>query len=426
MKKHLKKAMVNPLIFGSAIMFIGSIGANGLNFLYNVFMSRNLTIEDYGILASITSLIVLASIPSGAVIPTIINFTSSSFAKKDYSYIRGLYFQLIKPLVVIGVVFFLIFIIFSDQIGEFFNIGKDKSLLVLAGFTVLLSFGGVVNGALLQARLSFRFISFNGFLSSLVKLGLGVWLVFFGYQVVGAMWAFMVSYLVGFIISFIPLRFLFNFKIQKIQINPKEIYLYGLPSAVALFSLTSLVSMDLILVKHFFSPNEAGLYAGLSLVGRVIFFFSAPIGSVMFPIIVRKYAKQESYYRSFGLALMLVLLSSVSITVFYFLFPEFVIRLFLKNEIYLTAVPYLGFFGVFMTLYSICSVFMYYFLSIKRTWIYRPILLVAILQAVLIYIFHSSFGIIISISIVSVLSLTIFFITYLLLSNKSANKKLSY
>ena len=51
----------------------------------------------------------------------------------------------------------------------------------------------------------------------------------------------------------------------------------------------------LILVKHFFSPHDAGIYAGLSLIGRVIFFFSAPIASVMFPVIVQKYARKENY-----------------------------------------------------------------------------------------------------------------------------------
>ena len=75
----------HPLISGSIMVSAGSLLANFVNFLFNIFISRNLTVQDYGVVASLIAVITLFSISSGAIIPTIINFTAESFAKNDLS-----------------------------------------------------------------------------------------------------------------------------------------------------------------------------------------------------------------------------------------------------------------------------------------------------------------------------------------------------
>src|SRR5581483_11342867 len=124
---------------------------------------------------------------------------------------------------------------------------------------------------------------------------------------------------------------------------------YGGPAALALLSLTSLVNTDIILVKHFFNPKEAGIYATLSLIGKIIFYFSAPIGTVMFPLIVQRHTKKENYNTIFWLSLLLVLLASVAICIFYSLFPAFTVNIFSNNGDALAAVPFVGIFGIFTT-----------------------------------------------------------------------------
>jgi len=57
-------------------------------------MSRNVTVEGFGILASTFSLIALIGIPAGAIIPTIVNFAGSHFAKDDYGSVKALFLRL--------------------------------------------------------------------------------------------------------------------------------------------------------------------------------------------------------------------------------------------------------------------------------------------------------------------------------------------
>lgn len=398
MKEHIKKIASNPLISGSSVILAGSLLGNLLNFLFNLFMTRNLSVVDYGILASLISIMTISTLPAGSFLPMVINFASSYFARNEYYKIRGLFLKVIKLSGSLGIVVFLIFTIFSKTIGEFFNI-HDVYLITITSVIVLIGYIGTVNIAFLQAKLAFKFISSINILATFLKLSIGAIMVMLGFKVGGAMLGLFFAALVPYILSFIPLQFVLKKEVRPAKINLKEIIGYGAPSALAIFGVTAFISTDILLVKHFFLPKEAGIYAGLSLVGRVIYFFSAPIGTVMFPLVVQKKTKQENYHGVFLLAVLLVLLPSVVLILFYFLFPEFIIRFFIKNEEYLASAAFLGFFGIFITIYSLLSILVNFYLSINETKVWIPIVTGAILQALFIWFYHETFFQIIIISV---------------------------
>lgn len=228
----------------------------------------------------------------------------------------------------------------------------------------------------------------------------------------GAIWALFLSFFVPYLLNFFPLRFLFSKELDTPRLNGKELFVYGAPAAIALFCVTSFVSTDILLVKHFFPPESAGIYAGLSLVGRVIFFLTAPISTVMFPLITQKYAKNENYDNTFILSMLMILIPSVVITVFYFLFPAFSIHFFFKKQEYLQTANLLGFFGMFVTVYALLNIFTNFYLSIKRTKIFIPVLIAALVQVVLLWVFHQTFFQVISISLTVTTALLLFFIGY--------------
>jgi len=391
MKRYVKAAITHPLISGSLVVLAGSMGGNFFNFFYNLFMSRNLKLEDYGTLISLSSLVILISIPVGAVIPTVVNYAGTHFANNDFDSVRAFFYKLIKPIVLISLVILFLSIFFSSQLGSFFQI-ESRALIVLAGITVFFAYLGTVNSGLLQAKLAFKYLSVVQFLSLFLKFSAGAILVLLGFGVNGAMTAFLLSFIMPFVLGFIPLKFLIQKAVSNKKItNIKEISSYGISSAVVVFSLNSLVSTDILLVKHLFNPLDAGIYAGISLVGKVIFFLTAPISTVMFPLIVQKNAKKESYGGILRIAIFLVALSSLVVSVIYFLYPEEIIKLFLKRDDYLQAAPFLGFFGIFIAIYSVVSLLVYYFLSLKKTKISIIMLSGAILQAVFIYFYHNTF-----------------------------------
>ena len=206
------------------------------------------------------------------------------------------------------------------------------------------------------------------------------------------------------------LRFIFSKKTESdVHIPTRQILNYALPVFIVILFMTSFTSTDIILVKHFFNPHQAGFYAGLSLIGRVIFYFTIPIPGVMFPLLIRRHNLGKNFNNLFYLALGLVLIPSLAITGFYFLFPKFVVSLFLGGRDYLAIVPYVGFFGINLTIFSLINVCINFFLSLNKTGIAPLVVVAAIAQILLIYIFHANFYqvITVSISVSSVLLLAL-------------------
>lgn len=408
MKEHVLNATKNPLIAGSFFLFSGGMLANIFNFLFNLLMSRYLEVSEYGTLTSLISLITLLGIPAGAVTPTVVSIAGKYFAEANSTMLHAFYFKLFKPLLVAGIAIFVIFLIFSKQASDFFNINNSLLISVLM-FSVVLSYITTLNSSFAQAKLAFRYLSFVNFSSSLFKVLLSFGLVMLGWGLYGALAGFLISLLLPLIFGVIYLRKVIFFNPHDVpHISYRNLVSVGVPSAITVFCLNALISNDILLVKYLFSPYETGQYAGLSLIGRVIFYISAPVGTVMFPVIISKLSRGEKYKSILYLSLGLVGLGSALITIFYYLLPEFAVLFFLKRAEYLHVSQYVGRFGIFITLYALLSLLSYYFLSIKNRMFSWVLLGGTALQAILIMIFHEDFSQIINSSIFVCFILLIF------------------
>jgi O-antigen/teichoic acid export membrane protein len=411
MKQKVLNLIKHPLIFGSGILVFGSLIANFLNFLFNLFMSRSLTPADYGVLATLTAFIGFPTLAANAIGPVVVRYGGEYFANQQLHLVRGLYSKISRIFIAFSLILCLFLFIFTPQISSFLQI-SNTFVLYLTDIIIFFSVVSIINVSFLQAKLSFGFQVIVSIINSAVKLGLAVGLVYLGYAINGTVTAMAVAFIISYIASFYPLRFVFNKNIKSVGFKTKELFTYGLPSALTLFGLTSFISADIILVKHFFSPALAGYYAGLSLIGKVIFYFSSPIGNVMFPVIVQKHARKENFNTTFWLSMGLVLLPSLLLTAFYFLFPQFTIIFFLKKTEYLAVSSLLGWFGVLISLYAVLTIVCNFYLSIKKTFIYIPVLLAAVAQIVLLILFHQTFVQIVIISIVIIFLLMLGLLLY--------------
>ncbi len=411
--KKLKRITNNPLISGSIIIFSGTFLANVFNAVFNFFAVGHLSVVDYGIVASLISLISLPAYAANSIIPAVVQFGGKYFASNNLAAVVRLYRKAGIFVLFIAVVIFLFFLVFIQQISEFLKI-YDLTLLLLTSVIIFVGFFTYLNLGMLQAKLAFVSISAFSLIGSLTKLTLGALFIILAFEVRGVMSAILLSTVIPLFLSLIPLKFIFSKHINKTgtETSTKELIYYGTPSAIGLISLTSLITSDILLVKHFFNGDIAGLYGGLSLAGRVIFYFTAPIVTVMFPLIVRKKNNNENYNTTFALAVFLVLIASLFITVIYMLIPNFVILTLLNKKEYLSISSQLVLFAINITLYSVISVFVNFYLSIKATRIFIPVSIAAIIQIVLICYFHNSFYEIIYITIIVLIVLLIALLLY--------------
>ncbi|MEK7502040.1 MAG: oligosaccharide flippase family protein [Patescibacteria group bacterium] len=409
-----KKLIKHELISGSIFVFIGVIVSSFLSFILNLFLVRSFTAADYGIYASLLSLFTLAVIPAQSLITIIIRFATEFFAKNKLNEAKDLYAKLLRLMFVFSLLIFIGFTASSIFLKEFLHL-DNVWYIIQVGLIVSLAYLSVVNSAFLQSLLKFPFISFSSILGSILRITIGIALVILGLRVFGALWAVFFAFLVSFLISFLPLRFLIARKRSRnIDFPLRDMIKYALPASIAILSLNSLISTDIILVKHFFSAQDAGLYGGLSLVGKVIFYFTGPISSVMFPLLIKRHSTGQNFNSLFYLALFLVTIPSIFIVAFYYVFPLISINFFLGGREYAKVSPYLGTYGLFIMVFNILNVFVNFFLSIKKTKIAFVVGAGALAQMILISLFHKTFFQVINVSLsASLVVLIVLFILYI-------------
>lgn len=412
MLRKINDISSSPLARGSFIIFTGSMLTNFLNYVYNVIMGRLLGPVDYGILISLISLLYILSVPATTLNTVCVKFSSQFIAKGEYHKIWLLLEDFTKKILIFGTTLFFLFFIFSSPLASFLNIPSNKPVIILA-LLLPVTFLWTVNSSTLQGLKNFSFVAFSNILSALGKLGLGVLFVILGLAVNGALLAIILGVLISYLVSFFPLFSLRKNRDTDVKLEYAEILKYAFPTLLVAFGFTLINNFDIVLVKRYFTESDAGLYAALSLIGKIIFFASSSVAAVMFPLVSERHAVDLKYSHIFKKALLLVSLVCLGLNILYFLFPSLVIQLVFGAK-YLSIAPFVGPFGVFLSLYSLGFVFVNFFLAIYKTSVAILPLIFAFLQAILIIFYHDSFWQVISVSLFSMSFLLASLVVYYL------------
>lgn len=420
MKKFIIQVLKNPryllthtLLWGSFVMFASSFFSNFTAYLYNLYMGRVLGPADYGILATLVSLLSLVSIPTITFSTAIVKFTSTYKAHQDFASLSFFFKKLSLLFILSGAALFVVFFFLRFHLQDFLHLPSPTPLIIL-GTLFFLNFALTPNNGVLAGLQKFGFLAFSGAVSALLKLVLGVLLVMFGFSVNGAIGAVALSILFGYLLTFWPLRLLLRRGEKPVGVVPwRELVFYSAPVFLSTLGLNLLLTTDILLVKRFFPPEEAGLYSALSLVGRVIFYESSAVVAVMFSLIAERHAGEQEYRHLLHWSLLLVILASLPVVVFYTLFPHFSMNFFFGVR-YLAASPYLWLFGLFTMLYSLVNVLANFFLSVKRVSAALLPFSFSLLQALAIYLWHDSFLTVVLVSLVVTSLLLIFLMLYYL------------
>lgn len=390
-------------------MIVGSLSTSFINYLYHLVMGRMLGPANYSVLAAVVSLLGLIGILPTSLGLVVTKFVSSYKSDQDTkSFINFFY----KKVWITASVLTAIMVIISPLITSFLNI-KGIYLLPISFLMFLFFIPSMFLRSVLQGLLRFKdfVLSFLGENGS--KILVATALVMIGFSVGGALVSWVIGALVGLLVGTLALKSYLGTESQKLSGNLKPILFYSIPVLVQSLAVGSMYSSDLLLVKHFFSPLSAGLYASLSFLGRIIFFGVSPIAAAMFPMVSQKQAKGEGYRRLFLYSFLAALVLSSGVLMIYWLFPAIVIKL-LYGSAYLGAASLLLQFGFFITIFTLSFLLINFFLAIGRVKIVIVPVVTSLLQVIGILLFHSSLGVVIEVSTICSLLLLISLITYYL------------
>ena len=403
--KKIKDLMKHPLFSGSAIMFVGSMGANAINYLYHLIMGRLLGPVEYGILASLYSIMYLISIIPSSASVSIVKYISSSKSINVYS----VYSEINKFIFKISLIISLLILFSSKVIANFLNIDNLLSIILLAP-VLFLSLVTLVNQATSQGLIKFVGHIVPNLISSVFKLLLGIFFIYIGWSVAGAMFAVTIGALFAYFYSFNFIKkHISKTKLRKIDIMP--FIRYSAPVLLQSLAFTSIFTIDVMLAKHFLDPFSAGIYAALSTLGKIIFFATSPVTATMFPVISKRISLKQEYKKIFLLSLLATFAIAFVITCFYWIFPNIAIGVLYGRE-YISAKTDLVWMGFFILFYTLSNLIVNFFLSIGKLKIVIIPILAALIQILVIWTNHDSITEIIQISFYTTLTMFILLIGY--------------
>lgn len=382
----IKKIKSHALLKNSSIVFVGSMLANFSAYLFHLFVGRILGPVEYGVLTAIMSLFFIFNVPSIVVQTVFVRYFSILRARGAHGQVKRLFTKITRLTIIASIVGIVFVIPVLPGLRAFLHI--DSNIVFIWLYIILATqMLVIINTSLLQAYQKFFMSMIYTNIVMGTRLILGIVFSYIG--VVWTLFGNVLSNIIGYFTYFFSIKFLGEYKSEPLSITKKHMASYSFPALFATLGVTALYSQDVIWVKHFFSAEEAGLYSSLSVLGKIIFFASAALVFVAFPMIAERKEKKQKYTSVVLLSLGAVALISFSLTTIYFLFPNFVVA-FLYGSAYENAAGYLGIFGLFISGVSLSNMLVQILLSLgdKPVWIFS--MGAAFAQAVLLNQNHAS------------------------------------
>ena len=304
------------VLSGSIIMLIGSACVSLMNFAYNVAVARMLGPALFSHAAAAVTLLMLSSCVNLAFQLV----TAKLIAKSDDPRVRaGIYTALLRRSWMIGAGVGVGLAIASGPIATFLRLPSPMFLVVLSAGLVFYMPLGTKRGGM-QGTCKFRRLATSLSVEAVLKLVAAVVLVALGFGVLGAIAGISLSVILAY---FVPAHD------KQLRVAPTRGMSapFGEALQAIIFFVGQVIinNVDILLVKHYFSADMAGLYAAIALVGRLLYFASWSVTSAMFPVSAGEKVEEDSR-RVLVVPLGFVAIISTVFVILLAILPRFVIH----------------------------------------------------------------------------------------------------
>ena len=290
-------------VLGGSVVLLAGLGlVTAINFAYNIAVARYLGPTAFGHTTTVyTLLILVSSVTLSFQILTAKMVAQQRSPEAQSLAYRGLHLRGWAA----GILVALFLLLFRHAVTSYLHLIDPVLILLLAigaAFYVPL---GARRGYILGVC-SFRLLALNLLLEGLVRLGGSLLLILQGYGVRGVIAANAAAVVVAYLFAS-PRSPSSSESSSASAVAVPVAFRESLQAAVFFAGQVVINNCDIVVVKHFFPSESAGVYAAVAMVGRVVFAFSWAIVSSMFPIAAETRSRRQDDHGVLGMALLLVL-----------------------------------------------------------------------------------------------------------------------
>ena len=405
----LKSKKISP----EQLFMLSVLAVNGGNYLYNLILGRVLGPAQFADAAVlITFLLVLSFVAMTFQLVTakfsvvFENDTFKNFISKIY-----------KNATIVGLGLGALIIVFANQLQALFNT-SSSSMFTIFGIGVPLYFLMSVNRGVFQGKKEFKSLSITYQAEMLSRLIITLALIFL-FDIQSSV-VIAVGILISFGFGLVPFKFKnLNFK-KTIAIEASQAkQVKSFFVITAFYELTQIIinNSDILLVKHYFNAYDAGLYASLALIGRIVYFVAWMFVMLLLPTVVQLKKEGKATAPILFKYVGYIAAIATAIVIGCALFPETAITI-LFGDSYLTMAPLLWKYALATGLFAISNIFAYYYLSLDR---YIPVVISGVfgmLQMGLVIFFHDSLEQVVHMQIIAMVLLLVIQVIFFVFESK--------
>lgn len=400
------------------MLLLGSGVATATNFAYNVAVARFLGPTGYGHASAVYTLLVLISAATLSFQIVSAKVVAQQGAREqEYAVYRGFH----RAAWVCGILVAVLLFLYQRPIAGYLNLPTPELVALLAvGAAFYVPLGS--RRGYIQGVCGFRALATNLVLEGVVRLGGSLVLIKLGLGVRGVIMANAAAVAVAYVAA-VPLH-----RVRRIP-NPLLLHnaMRETTQAMVFFSGQVLINnCDIVLVKHFFLPTAAGLYAAVAMVGRVIFTFSQAVVNSMFPIVAGTRQEERRGLKVIAVSSLLVLGIGAVIVLTLRLTPAWVWARFFGSGFEISGqfgLPYLlSMYAITSIIYCLSVVIITYEMSYKIAntgWVQLAFSVVVVAGICL---FHSSLRQVILVQLVLMIALFVVVAVPFLLTTLAENR----
>jgi O-antigen/teichoic acid export membrane protein len=295
---HKAKSLQSRILSGSVVLLAGSGLTTVINLAYNVIIAWFLGPKSFGHATVVYTILIILSAVSLAFQIVSAKVVAQQGSEETKAQVYRVFHHSACGC---GLLVALVLFLFRDGITAYLNLPDSVLIALLAiGAAFYIPLGS--RRGYIQGRYQFRQLAMNLVLEGLVRLGGSALLVLLGYGVRGVIAANAAALAVAY--------FAIAPRLPQRSPNPLGFWYAFCEASQALLFFTGQMlinNCDIVLVKHLFSAQEAGLYSAIALVGRVMFSLSSAVVNSTFPLVAGTGKEQRRDPRVISTSLLLVL-----------------------------------------------------------------------------------------------------------------------
>jgi O-antigen/teichoic acid export membrane protein len=288
-----------PVVFGSraivnasALIFAASMVLNVGGFAFHAIASRRLGVDAYGTLYALISLFSLALLPISVFAPVVTKYSAEFGALHDDEHVRGLIGFIVRAFVVVGAVYIVAGVVLAAPLAGFLHIAVWGVPIV--GVLAAVATLSTTMRAIGQGVHAYGVYAWSMAGEGVIKVLALALLALVGLSVFGAIGAFLCGTIAGAALIAVPLFYKYRtVPAAGVLLDWRRIFATIGGAAGLTLTMTAMGFADVLIVKHFFPAEQAGLYSVASLSGKILLYFVGFVPAILIPQATHRHARGE-------------------------------------------------------------------------------------------------------------------------------------